>query len=103
MSETVLVAILSGGVGSGIVGIILAVLQRKWTKEDRVDALISAQKVLMVDRVRHLGKSYITDKEISIWDKENIKAMYDAYKKLGGNGDLDTIMEEVSRLPVVEN
>lgn len=101
MSENLLVALLSGGIGSGIVGIVMAVLQRRWAKEDRVDALVSAQKVLMVDRVRHLGKSYINDKEISVGDKENLKAMYDAYKKLGGNGHLDTIMQEVEKLPVI--
>ena len=101
MSETVLVALLSGGIGSGVVGIVLAVLQRKWAKEDRVDALVSAQKVLMVDRVRHLGKSYISEKEISVEDKENLGEMYKAYKALGGNGHLDTIMKEIDRLPVI--
>ena len=101
MSETVLVALLSGGIGSGVVGIVLAVLQRKWAKEDRVDALVSAQKVLMVDRVRHLGKSYIGDKEISVEDKENLVEMYKTYKALGGNGHLDTIMKEIDRLPVI--
>ena len=105
MSETVLVALLSGGIGSGVVGIVLAVLQRKWAKEDRkkdrMDALVSAQKVLMVDRVRHLGKSYISEKEISVGDKENLQEMYKAYKALGGNGHLDTIMKEIDRLPVI--
>ena len=105
MSETVLVALLSGGLGSGVVGIVLAVLQRKWAKEDkkqdRMDALVSAQKVLMVDRVRYLGKSYIGDKEISVDDKENLHEMHKAYKALGGNGHLDTIMKEVDRLPVI--
>ena len=102
---TIIVAILSGGVGSGIVSIILAFLQRKWAKEDkndkRIDALVDAQKVLMIDRVKHLGKHYLEIGEISFDDKENVLEMYKAYKALGGNGHLDTIMNEVDKLKVV--
>lgn len=49
--------ILSGGVGSGIMAIILAALNRKWAKEDKKDekmeVIIDCLSVLMVDRVRH--------------------------------------------------
>jgi hypothetical protein len=101
--------ILGAGIGSGIMAIVLAALQRKWKKDDEkqidpkvIDALVSAQKVIMIDRVRFLGKCYIADGKISLDDKENLQGMHSAYKALGGNGHLDAIMAEVGKLPVVE-
>lgn len=86
--------------------IVLAACQRKWAKEDKhddkMDAVVNGLKVLTVDRVRYLGKSYISDREVSLEDKENLEEMYRAYKALGGNGHLETVMAEVERLPVVD-
>lgn len=96
--------ILSSGIGAGIMAIILAAFQRHWKKKDDKDgsikALVAAQKVLMIDRVRHLGEKYIQQQGISLEDKETLKEMYIAYKALGGNGHLETVMAEVERLPV---
>ena len=97
------IALISACLGSsGVTAIVLAVLQRKWAKDDRVDALVAAQKVIMVDRVRFIGKAHIEHGEISLEDKETIKEMFSAYKALGGNGHLDTVMSEVEKLKVVE-
>lgn len=98
---------------SGTTAIILALLQRKWAKSDKkdaqkvredtkLDAVVDGLKVLTVDRVRYLGQCYIERHEISLEDKENLKDMYDAYKKLGGNGHLEVVMAEVNRLPIVD-
>lgn len=100
------IGILGAGIGSGIMAIVLAVLQRKWAKDDkedaRIDALVNAQKVLMIDRVRWLGNQYIKNKQITLSDKDTIVDMHKAYKALGGNGHLDVIMHEIDKLPVVE-
>lgn len=99
---TILVAILGSGSLSAIV---VACLNRHWSKKDkndtRIDALVSAQKVLMVDRVHFLGEKYIAAGQISLENKETVQGMYDAYKALGGNGHLETIMHEIDRLPLV--
>jgi hypothetical protein len=101
----ILIAALTGGLASGVMTIIHSCLQRKWKKEDskdeRIDALVFAQRVTMIDRVKHLGKHYIDDGEISLEDKENFQEMYRAYKGLNGNGHLDTVMREVDKLKVV--
>lgn len=90
---------------SGLSAVVVAVLNRHWTKKDReddkLDALVAAQKVVMIDRVRFLGQKYVEAGKISLGDKENIQEMHKAYKALGGNGHLDTIMEEVERLHIV--
>lgn len=89
--------------GSGVTAIILALLQRKWNKDDKKDAMVEALKVLMVDRVRYLGQCYVTQGEITLEDRETLDEMYQAYKSLGGNGHLDIIMTEVEGLPLVKH
>lgn len=86
---------------SGLTAIILAVMQRRWACQDRQDAIVDGLKVLTVDRVRYLGRSYINNHSISLEDKENLQDMYRAYKALGGNGHLETVMHEVEQLPIV--
>ena len=98
-------AVLIGVCGcTGIFNLITTILQHRWGKKDstdkRIDALVEAQTVIMIDRVRFLGRSYIKDGEISLSDKENLRGMYRAYKALGGNGHLETVMEEVEELDV---
>ena len=97
-------ALLSGSVGAGLMAIIMAALQRHWKKKDdkegAIAALVEAQKVLMIDRVRHLGNRYVSERSISLDDKETLQEMFMSYRKLGGNGHLDTIMAEVSKLPI---
>ncbi len=85
---------------SGLTAIILAILNRRWSKQDKQDAVVAGLKVLTVDRVRYLGRCYIKDQRITLEDKENLEDMYRAYKALGGNGHLETVMDEVERLPV---
>lgn len=100
------IGILGAGIGSGIMAIIHAALERKWKKDDkedaRIDALVNAQKVMMIDRVRWLGGQYIKQKCITLSDKDTLIDMHKAYKALGGNGHLDVVMNEIEKLPVVE-
>lgn len=90
--------------GSGLSAIIVAILNHRWaTKKGtstKLDALLEAQKVLMIDRVRYLGECYIIRGHITLDEKENLVEMYQAYKNLGGNGHLKTVMEEIDRLPM---
>ena len=98
------IGILGAGIGSGIMMIFHAMLQRKWQKEDRsadkMDAQTEALKVIMRDRVNYLGKTYVKRGYISLDEKDTLKEMFKAYKGLGGNGHLDTIMDEVEKLEV---
>lgn len=89
---------------SGLSAIIVAILNHHWAKKrgtsTKLDALCEAQKVLMIDRVRDLGERYIIRGHITLDEKENLVEMYQAYKNLGGNGHLKTVMEEIDRLPM---
>jgi len=102
--ESLIIGILGAGIGSGCMSILQAYLNRKWQKQDRhdarVDALVNAQMVTMIDRVRYLSKAYIKQGCITLEDKENLQEMYKAYKSLGGNGHLETAMAEVDKIKV---
>ncbi len=89
---------------TGVWNLITVILQHRWSRQEkkdkRIDALVEAQMVIMVDRVRFLGRSYIDQGWIALSDKENLRGMYRAYKALGGNGHLETVMDEVEHLEV---
>ncbi len=96
----------SAGIGAGAMQIINTVITHKMKKNDkedeRITALTEANKLLMQDKVRYLGGKFIEEKKISLENKEMLDAMHKSYKKLGGNGKLDTVMHEVEKLPIEE-
>lgn len=98
--------ILSSGIGAGVMAIVLAALQRHWRNKDGRDtalnALINAEKVIIIERVRSLTKHYIADGGISFEEKETMQELYTAYRGLGGNGHLDSAMDIINSLPVIE-
>lgn len=102
----IVIALIAGLTGSGVASIVLACLNRHWQKKDRnnsqIAAIVNAEKLIMIDQVKRSAKKYIRLKKISLDDKEHILEEYAAYKALGGNGHLDAIMNEINRLPVVD-
>lgn len=67
--------------------------------EKKVNALMVADRTILYDRIKHLAKSYIKRQWISVEEYEDLKRMHHVYHDdLEGNGFLDSIMEEVSKL-----
>lgn len=109
MDSSIIIAILSGGTVAGIVSVIGTYittrqkhLYEKDDKEDKdVKALKEAMKYLLMDRIQHLGARYLRQGEISLDDRRLLNNMHDSYHNgLGGNGDLDVLMEQVNDLPL---
>lgn len=100
MDKEILLCLIGALTGSGVMAVVQTILQRRWAKEDKQSAVVNALKVLMIDRVRYVGGGHIRAHGITLEDKETLIDMYKAYKELGGNGHLDTIMEEVDKLPI---
>ncbi len=73
----------------------------------RKDKTSSSSKLLLGlahDRIIHLGLRYIDEGGISREAYEDLhKFLYAPYKKMGGNGTVDRIMEEVEKLPILTN
>lgn len=76
-------------------------INRKHQKDDQSSAIIHAQKVILQDRIRYLCKTYIKDKSIDMSDRSDLLQMHDIYHNdLGGNGNLDDLIEKVKDLPL---
>lgn len=78
--------------------------QRKASLDDqgktRLDKLEAGMMAMMLDRIQFLCKSYIEDQTIDVDDRRRLHIMHECYHGLGGNGDLDTLMEAVNQLPI---
>ena len=60
-----------------------------------------ALRVILLDRIRHLGQSYIAAGEIDFDDRRIFHMMHSVYHDgLGGNGDADLVVEAVDELPL---
>lgn len=114
--------ILGGGMGTALVGGIFTLLQwklnRKAVREDRaaelgktesrelkrlVSVLVEADRTILYDRIKHLGKSYIARGYVTVEELEDLDLMHTVYHdkdKLGGNGFLDALMKTVHGLEV---
>lgn len=56
------------------------------------------------DRIMYLGMKYIEKGEITQSEYENLrKYLYEPYKKMGGNGTAERLMEEVNKLKMVQD
>lgn len=76
---------------------------KQWEKniEDKVNALINADMLIMLDRIRYLGQRYVADNEVDFDDRRILNQMHKSYHDdLGGNGDLDELMKAVNALPL---
>ena len=54
------------------------------------------------DRILYLGMKYVEKGEITQGEYENLnKYLYEPYKKMGGNGTAERLMQEVNKLRMV--
>ena len=67
----------------------------------KLDALKIGVRIILLDRIQHLGQAYIRDGEVDFDDRRRLNDMHSVYhSSLGGNGDLDVLMHEVNSLPL---
>ena len=74
--------------------------QEKTELEKKVDAIADCLVASTLERIQNLCKTYIKDGEIDIDDRRRLHVMHEKYHAIGGNGDLDELMEQVNRLPL---
>lgn len=123
------IVVLSGATGAALVAGIFSLLKwlldRKAAKADReeakkekaeeavamadknlnqkVDALCVAVRELLYDRIKHLGKAYLRQGDITTEELEDFLSMHKIYHNtLEGNGFLDEIVRQVKALPIKE-
>lgn len=123
----IVMAIVGGSCGAaivaGIFGLITWRLNRKAHKEDKaaeqtatdcaarekdlkelrrmIEVLFLADRTILHDRIKHLGKSYIARGYVTVEELEDLTLMHGVYHdkdKLNGNGFLDELMTAVNQL-----
>lgn len=65
----------------------------------RMDVLFLADRTILYDRIKHLGKSYIARGWLTVEELEDLTNMHKVYHdpdKLNGNGFLDDLMYAVT-------
>lgn len=96
MDKSIIIAILSTLIASsGFWALITRIIDKKSA---------STRMILGIghDRLVYLGMKYIEAGRITHGEYENLyKYLYEPYKKLGGNGMVERLMNEVNKLPVV--
>lgn len=98
MDKSIIIAIISSGALSTIVSGLFSLWQ---TRRKRNDGVRAGMKMLLYDRIKHLGKCYINRGSITADELEDITEMHRIYHfDLDGNGFLDTLMNNVQKLPI---
>ena len=100
MNQAIIIAIISSGALSTLISGLFSLWQAKKKKRDGVRDGI---KILLYDRIKHLGKAYIDRGYITAEELEDLTTMHDIYHDpdgLNGNGFLDAIMRTVKSLPI---
>lgn len=93
-----IVAVLGSGVLATIVNVVYDIFK---TKKRKLTASELADRVLLEERINYLGRLYISQEFIYADDKDRLKRMWTIYHEdLKGNGYLDSVMHEVSKLEV---
>ena len=110
--ETVLL-LFSGAAGAAIIklldGVVQWCLQRRAKRQDngaaqktdmekRIDAIADCLIASSMDRIQYLCKCYIKEGRVDVEDLRRLHIMHEKYHQLGGNGDLDNLMEQVDSL-----
>lgn len=95
MSEQIIIAILGS---SSIAAIVTAVINAIIARTKTYKLLVTADRIILKDRIKHLGKTYIARGYIMSDELEDIHEMHNCYHDLGGNGFLNTLMKKVDDL-----
>ena len=98
MDKTIIIAIISSGALSTLISGIFNLWSARKKSNDGVRA---GMKMLLYDRIKHLGKAYISRGSITTDELEDLTEMHRIYHfDLDGNGFLDTLMNNVQKLPI---
>lgn len=97
MSDAILIAILGS---SSVAAIVTAVINAILSRSKMYQLLITADKIILKDRIKHLSKNYINRGFVMSDELEDLHEMYNCYHELDGNGFLKALMDKVNHLEV---
>lgn len=96
--EALVIAVISSGALSALISGLFMVISNIQKEDNGVRA---GTRILLYDRIKHLGRTYIERGTITIEELDDIHDMHRIYHTdLGGNGFLDTLMKKIENLPI---
>lgn len=103
--EQMIAAFLGGSAASAMISGLFSLLQdrlrRGKRRSDTEQALVDGMQFILLDVIAQRALRYIQAGEAELHDKQLLQRMHQVYHDgLGGNGNLDALMEQVDRLPV---
>lgn len=101
MENSALITIVVALLGStGLSALVTGLFARSREKKRKHDGVQAGVRMLLYDRIKHLGMKYLADGCVKPDALEDLIAMHKIYQnELGGNGFLDKIMKDVRALP----
>ena len=79
------------------------VLQAIDAVEKKLNLSLENEKIILKDKIKYLVFKYVDLGEITFEEKQAIHHMWNVYHYgLGGNGDLDDVMELLEEIPLVQ-
>ncbi len=92
-------------IGSGALSSVISALIGKYQLgKQKDDAVIRGLRALLRDRINERGQEYIDRGYIDPTELDELIALHAVYHNdLGGNGYLDTLMQNVKTLPIGGN
>lgn len=93
----IIIAIIGSGALSAVISGVFQLLAKK---NEKKTASGKALLALLWDSTDRNGQKYIEEGSITADELHRILTMFEAYKGLGGNGYMDTLIDNVKRLPI---
>lgn len=104
-TQMVITALVSALTSSGVMSLIIYLIQRRDKRKEKEEANNSAQSRMLLglghDKILYLTDKYVRRGAITLKEKRNLKFLADPYFDLGGNGDCKIGYDACEKLRVV--
>ena len=106
-TQMIITAVISALSSSGVMSLILYLIQRRDKKKEKAEANKSAQSRMLLglghDKIVYLTDKFVRRGAITLKEKRNLEFLATPYFEAGGNGDGKIGYEACQRLPVVSD
>lgn len=105
MTVAVVTAVITALTSSGVMSLVIYLLQRRDKKKEAEDRAESAATRMLLglghDKIVYLTDKYVRRGAITLKEKRNLDFLYKPYSDLGGNGDCRIGYDACQKLAVV--
>lgn len=106
-TATITVAVIAAVSSSGVMSLVIYLLQRRDRKKEKQDENSSAQSRMLLglghDKIVYLTEKYVKRGAITLKEKRNLEYLCTPYFDLGGNGDARIGYDACERLRIASD